>query len=406
MRGYEDLRKIYHQSEHDAKAVYEQRFNSKDAVHVPFSIKGKPAFYIMDSELYKLILEAERLDKSINALQIALPDIAIKQYLMRSLINEIVLTNEIEGVHSSRQEIGEALERLSKNDKRGRFQGIVEKYNALVSADDISLGTCKDIRDLYDDLVLEEVVKEDPHNAPDGELFRKKITHVVNESGIVVHDGIEPESKIIELMDKALAILNDEDTEVLVRVSLFHFMFSFIHPFYDGNGRTNRFISSYVLSRAFSPLPGLRLSFAIKENIEVYYKAFSVCEHPLNQADLTPFILSFSQVVVKAMRSMKESLAEKEASLKHYSELGDKLASEYGFDERTHAVTFILIQASLFSELGVTAQEIASILKVSAPTIYNKLKNLEKESLVIRRKQGRTSYLSLDLEGLETALAT
>ena len=84
-------------------------------------------------------------------------------------------------------------------------------------------------------------------------------------------------------------ILADEAIPALVRVSVFHFLFAYIHPFYDGNGRTNRFISSYVLSRSFSPIVGYRLSYSVKERIEKYYKGFSICEHPLNKGRYNAF---------------------------------------------------------------------------------------------------------------------
>lgn len=40
-----------------------------------------------------------------------------------------------------------------------------------------------------------------------------------------------PESKIIEYMNKALYILNDQSIDILIRVSLFHYYFGYIHPF-------------------------------------------------------------------------------------------------------------------------------------------------------------------------------
>ena len=89
-------------------------------------------------------------------------------------------------------------------------------------------------------------------------------------------------------MNRALSILSDAELPVLVRVSVFHFMFAYIHPFYDGNGRTNRFISSYALSHSFNPIVEYRLSYSVKERIDKYCKGFSVCEHPLSRGDLTP----------------------------------------------------------------------------------------------------------------------
>ena len=80
MTEYKTLRTIFHISEEKAKTIYDQRFNSKDAIHFDFSVVGSQAFYVMDSEVYKLILAAERLDREITNLQKELPEIAIDQY--------------------------------------------------------------------------------------------------------------------------------------------------------------------------------------------------------------------------------------------------------------------------------------------------------------------------------------
>lgn len=178
-----------------------------------------------------------------------------------------MLTNDIEGVYSSRREISEVLDSLSKRVGKRRFRGLVQKYVMLSSGQAVSLQTCEDIRALYDDLVLDEVVDAKKSNEPDGELFRAGTVDVFDGAGRVIHLGTYPERRIVEELGKALAILNDGSIEPLAHVSVFHYLFGFIHPFYDGNGRTNRFISSYVISRHYEPIVGLRLSYAIKENI-------------------------------------------------------------------------------------------------------------------------------------------
>ena len=109
---------------------------------------------------------------------------------------------------------------------------------------------------------------DDPSHAPNGQFFRTGPVSVLDAAQRPIHHGVELESKIIELMNRALAILGDSNISVLVRVSVFHFMFAYIHPFYDGNGRTNRFISSYVLSHSFNPIVGYHLPYSVKERIE------------------------------------------------------------------------------------------------------------------------------------------
>ena len=63
---YRDLRTLFHISENDARLVYEQRFNSKDAVRLNFQISGNQAFYVMDSDIYEPIIKAMDLDAQGN----------------------------------------------------------------------------------------------------------------------------------------------------------------------------------------------------------------------------------------------------------------------------------------------------------------------------------------------------
>ena len=228
----------------------------------------------MDSAVYELIIRAMELDRPIDQVMGMLPQRAIEQYMDKCLIDEIVLTNGIEGVHSTSREIDDALEMLAEKDRTGRFLGIVEKYHALRTRERISIATCADVRALYDELVLDEVVAGDPGHAPDGQFFRTGPVSVLDAAQRPIRHGVEPESEIIELMDRALSVLGDAVLPVLVRVSVFHFLFVYIHPFYDGNGRTNRFIGSYVLSRSFSPIVGYRLSYSVKERIENITRGF------------------------------------------------------------------------------------------------------------------------------------
>ena len=98
-----------------------------------------------------------------------------------------------------------------------------------------------------------------------------------------IHRGIYPESKIIECMEQALKVLNANEMDELFKVAVFHYLFGYIHPFYDGNGRTSRFISSYLLSKEFEPTIAYRLSYTIKENIKEYYQAFKICNDRHNK---------------------------------------------------------------------------------------------------------------------------
>lgn len=390
---YLDLRKAFHDTAQDADQLYDRRFNDERTWHLKTSIAGSPAFVYMAPEIYEALLEAAQIDKDILRLEAALPQRALDSYRDSCLIDEIVLTNEIEGVHSTRREIGEVLERLKQNDRRGRFFGIVQKYALLQTRPDIALRTCADVRDAYDDLVLAEVRISDPHNVPDGTYFRTKMVHVINEAGIPIHDGIEPEARIIEEMDQALDVLNDESREPLLRIALFHFLFGYIHPFYDGNGRTNRFISSYLISRQYEPIVGLGISHAVKQEIEKYYKAFSRCEHPLNRGDITPFVIAFSEICVNAMCNLRDALTEKKSQMDMYLHRSAVLVPE-----PLRTLVESLITATLFTFDGVTAKELCEAERLSRQTLYKRLSELRKLGLLQEEKIGRKVFYKLNEE--------
>ena len=98
-----------------------------------------------------------------------------------------------------------------------------------------------------------------------------------------IHKGLYPESKIMDAMEKSLVILEDKNLDPLIKIAIFHYLFGYIHPFYDRNGRTSRFISSYLLTKVLNNLIGYRISFTIIEHIKEYYDAFKICNHTNKQ---------------------------------------------------------------------------------------------------------------------------
>lgn len=396
-KGYVLLKSLYYDHKEEYEALYESRFNSNECVHLNFSIANNPAFFLETPELMKKVVEITRLDKAISQLSNSLPGIALKQYINKCLIDEIVITNNIEGVHSTRKEIGEILDDLEgKSDKR--FFGLVNKYNALITGSYVSIKDSRDIRELYDEMLLTEIIKENPKDAPDGEIFRKDHVNVVDSRQKVIHHGLYPESKIISSMDDAINILNDDDIDPLFRISIFHYLFGYIHPFYNGNGRLNRFISSYYLANTLESIMGYRLSYTIKENINKYYKSFKVVNEEINKGDITPFIFTYLDFIKESAMNLRNGLVEKAKKLELFAK---QLASlPYGNDEKYSRLYYYLLQASLFSEIGISTSELLQYLNVSRPTLLKRLNNIDESNLLITEKRDLNKFYQLNLDTL------
>lgn len=398
--AYETLNKLYYKNREAYDAEYERRYNCDCAVHVDFDIGENHAFFLETPEASALTRSILRTDKRIVAERTALPGKALKQFTLKCLTDEIVLTNSIEGVHSTRREIGNILDNAEKS--RGkRMYGLVQKY-LMLSSEDIPIDTCEDIRSAYDEMVLQEVISDDPRNKPDGQIFRKDCASIDSPAQKEIHRGVYPETKIIASMEKALAFVHDDTIEPLYRIAIFHYLFEYIHPFYDGNGRLGRFICSDLLARELDPLIGYRLSYTIKENIQQYYEAFKFCNDFHAKGDMTPFLLMFLRILDISMRQLLNALVERHRQLDYYAErIG--LVLQLPGDRAQGDLLHLLIQASLFSEEGISTSDLLSVLEVSKTTLSGRLSQLP-EGLLDVNRVGRGKYYKLHMDKLDALI--
>ncbi|WP_409373627.1 Fic family protein [Ureibacillus thermosphaericus] len=66
---------------------------------------------------------------------------------------------------------------------------------------------------------------------------------------------------MINELEKLLVFMNQpNEVPEIIKVAIGHYFFGYIHPFYDGNGRTSRFISSLYLSKTLGNILALSLS--------------------------------------------------------------------------------------------------------------------------------------------------
>ena len=396
-KDYVLLKSLYYDHKEEYEELYKSRLDSSECVHLEFTIANNPAFFMETPELFKKAIEITRLDNDISKLVHSLPPIAVEQYINKCLIDEIVITNNIEGVHSTRKEIGEILDDLEGKSKK-RFFGLVNKYVALLTGNDLSIKSSIDVRALYDEMFLPEIVTEDPDDAPDGEIFRKGTVNIMNPTLKIIHNGLYPESEIIDGMEAAIKILNNTEIEPLFRISLFHYLFGYIHPFYNGNGRLSRFISSYYIANTLESIMSYRLSYTIKENINKYYKGFMIVNEEINRGDVTPFISIFLDFIRESAINLKNGLIKKNHRLEIFACHIRELPNDD--DEKIIKLYYVLLQASLFSEIGISTSELLNHFKFSRPTLQKKLIYIDENNLLITKKRGQNKFYQLNLDTL------
>ena len=352
--NYELLSSLYYKSKKEYEQEYNDRFNSVASKRLNISIEENQCFYILTEEVVNKLYNVMVLNQKLDKLTSEIPRIALQRYIKKCLIDEIVLTNEIEGVVSTRKDINEILENVE--DKNKRLTGLVNKYLKLCSEENIDIITCNE----------------------------------------VIHKGVIPEEKINLMMTQALNILNDRDIIPILRVAIFHYLFGYIHPFYDGNGRTSRFISSYLLSKELNILTGFGLSYAIKENISQYYKGFKTVNEKKNKGDLTPFVIMFLDILSKELESLNNSVIEKISIIDRYSKVIKVMEEK---DKRKQSIIFVIFQETFFGEAGIDVSSLMKYAKASKYKVTQVLK--EYDDMLIKNKIGRKNYYSFDLDAVD-----
>lgn len=381
---------------------YSSRFNSPSTIKFDISINNYQAFFMYEVNVMSKISEIRKLDKSVKKLFESLPDLAYQQYIRKSLIDEIQFTNEIEGVVSTRKDINDLVNEIEKKIKtKNRFVGIVNKYLFLLEHN-MHFNKAEDIRSLYDDMLYNEIKQEDKNNLPDGKLFRKDIVHVY-KNGEIIHNGIVPEEKVIEYVNKALSILNDESIDVLIRIAIFHYLFAYIHPFYDGNGRIDRFVSSYVLYDNMTKVMGFRLSMAIKENLAKYLDAFKITNDIRNRADLTYFVSEFLDILYESYTKTELYAYEKKQTLDQYMA---KIDTINVLGKKEIEILKTLLLCSLFGDFGISRTNLGKNANMSSSSVTTILNQLKKYELYNEIKSGRYVYYQANLEKIDSLYST
>ena len=85
---------------------------------------------------------------------------------------------------------------------------------------------------------------------------------------------------------------NEDEVDPLIKMTLIHYQFESIHPFYDGNGRTGRILNVlYLVLNNLLDSPILYLSNYINKNKSDYYRLFTEFRENDNYEDWIIYIL-------------------------------------------------------------------------------------------------------------------
>lgn len=401
---YEKLIKLYYKKK-NIDEEYIKRIENPATLITELKINPmKKGNKILDKEyslFYVNLLEHTLLQEKIvknsnkiNYISNRLPTIAIKEIIMKILSNELYKTNKIEGIETVKSEIHSSLkdDRIS-NKKSNKLDGIIKKYKDIMEnnfEDTEHIDNLSSFRKIYDEM-FEDFEKSGNYKL-DGKYFRKDTVKIINGLGNIIHIGVNGEEAIEKNIESLIEFMNRKDITFLLKASIVHFFFEYIHPFYDGNGRFGRYLLSLYLARKLDNLTAFSVSYSISRNLDDYYKSFVEVEDVTNYGEITFFVENILKTIKNGQEMIIELLNDSVMRFSHSIEILNELTK--GLSEKENIILKIYLQNYLFNDFEeLTNVELTSIIgDLTQQTINKYTQELEKKGYLVKIKQRPLTY--------------
>jgi len=136
--------------------------------------------------------------------------------------------------------------------------------------------------------------------ADEAGMFRTKGVGIFSE-GKPVHIAT-PAANVSALIHRLYDFIKSEKLNELIKYSIYHYEFEFIHPFNDGNGRVGRFMQTAFLAKWKPIFAYIPVETIIKERQQEYYNAFQRCYADGGKS--THFILFMLKALLSAVENI------------------------------------------------------------------------------------------------------
>ena len=399
MNNYLELSKLYYQ-----KANIEEELNRrlenpcvyKTSLYISPILRGERVseevelFFLPIKNV--LMLQDEIIQNSRDILNLSneLPEVALNYCVREIMVNEIIKSNGIEGVHTTKKDVYDSM----NSNKKYRFSGIIKKYKQITENKIEKINSAEEIRKIYDEVFSEEIVINS-ENKLDGKLFRKGLVYVTDSSMKNVHLGDSNEDLILKHIQNLIIFMNKKDINFLLKACITHYYFEYIHPFYDGNGRFGRLIFSMYLAKKLDVFTGLSLSYAIFSEKEKYSKLFLNTSNSKNFGEITFFLIGMLELIKKGQESIMKMLEDKIEKLN----FSRNYLNNLDLSDLEKDIMFVYIQNHIFSNSDLEDKELCKIINMSRPTLKNNIEQLiKKEYLTKISKKPITHVLSDKLQ--------
>lgn len=214
------------------------------------------------------------------------------RYGIKAMEDEIAATLTIENIDFSRDSVRKILKGYAPADEsENRIFGMKKGLEFISNLDNRI--TEDNIFTLYQ-MAIGDFLDNDDKLMP-GQYYRHDSVYIMGQT--VEHTGL-PHGKLPEYMKGLITFINEEsEINDLLKAAMIHFYISYLHPYFDGNGRMARLLHLwYLVQQGYSSTLFIPFSSYIEKSRKQYYNAYTQVEENEKISgvlDVTPFLVYF-----------------------------------------------------------------------------------------------------------------
>lgn len=373
--------------------------------------------YQLSPTLMNQLLEIERHKEAINVLPITAPLIASLRETARLMSTHY--STQIEGNMLSPLEVEQVVKgkqggfpgrERDEREVRNYFRALEYIEKELQKGSEVTEELIKTVNGL----VLVGSEKSRPY---------REGQNVIRDSstGAIVY--MPPEANDVGQLMTSLTTWIKEQIEkkelpAPVIAGLVHYQFATIHPYYDGNGRTARLLTTFILHKMGYGMKGIySLEEYYAKNLGGYYEALNIGEgHNYYmgraEADVTPFLDYFLSAMAHSFRNVREKAEQmKEITKENRTIHETHRLRELRPQQRQVLSLFVKIKevtaSELAAHLGVKPQNMRPLINKWLDGDFIQVEDASKkartyslrpqwEQMLLNRQQSRLKELGKD----------
>lgn len=207
----------------------------------------------------------------------------------------------------------------------------------------------------------------------------------------IVHYQAPPARDVPSMLDDFCAFMNAQTKmNAFIKAAIAHLWFVSVHPFEDGNGRIARALTEMALAKSErTPFRFYNMSGQIQKERKTYYMILEMTQR--GDGDITSWLKWFLKMVGTALTTAQKTVEHLSVKAKFWQAHADE---DFSSDQRM--ILNRLLDGTLRGNL--TSSRWAKMCKTSQDTASRQIKILLERNILIQIGAGRSTHYELNSE--------